>query len=159
MSIHNIFLDKSCPGGSPPCNGNGQCDHTTGLCTCNEGNQGSDCSGNYFNLQSTNCTKMSHYTISFLELTCPGDCNNAGICNTSTGQCLCTAGRHGPDCSSKVFLNIILKILQNIPILIFSCLEFDCPEDGTCSSQGICDDTIGSCICDVGFEGNTCKGN
>ena len=50
MPKHDIFLDKSCPGGSPPCNGNGQCDHTTGLCTCNEGNQGSDCSGNSYNL-------------------------------------------------------------------------------------------------------------
>ena len=50
MPKHDIFLDKSCPGGSPPCNGNGQCDHTTGLCTCNEGNQGSDCSGNSYYL-------------------------------------------------------------------------------------------------------------
>ena len=50
MPKHDIFLDKSCPGGSPPCNGNGQCNHTTGLCTCNEGNQGSDCSGNSYNL-------------------------------------------------------------------------------------------------------------
>ena len=46
---HVVFLDISCPGGSPPCNGNGQCDHKTGLCTCNEGNQGSDCSGNSYN--------------------------------------------------------------------------------------------------------------
>ena len=46
-----VFLDKSCPGGSPPCNDNGQCDHTTGLCICNEGNQESDCSaGNSYNL-------------------------------------------------------------------------------------------------------------
>ena len=36
--------------------------------------------------------------------------------------------------------------------------EFDCPEDGLCSNQGNCDDTIGSCICNEGFEGNTCKG-
>ena len=50
MPKHDIFLDKSCPGGSPPCNGNGQCNHTTGLCTCNEGNQGSNCSGNSYNL-------------------------------------------------------------------------------------------------------------
>ena len=45
-----IRLDKSCPGGSPPCNGNGECDHSTGLCICNEGNQGSDCSGNIQNI-------------------------------------------------------------------------------------------------------------
>ena len=50
MPEHVVFLDISCPGGNPPCNGNGQCDHTTGLCTCNEGNQGSDCSGNSYNL-------------------------------------------------------------------------------------------------------------
>ena len=50
MPKHDIFLDKSCPGGSPPCNGNGQCNHTTGLCMCNEGNQGSDCSGNAYKL-------------------------------------------------------------------------------------------------------------
>ena len=50
MPKHDIFLDKSCPGGSPPCNGNGQCNHTTGLCTCNEGTHGSDCSGNSYNL-------------------------------------------------------------------------------------------------------------
>ena len=36
--------------------------------------------------------------------------------------------------------------------------EFDCPEDGMCSSQGTCDDTIGSCVCNEGFEGNICKG-
>ena len=27
MPKHDISIDKSCPGGSPPCNGNGQCDH------------------------------------------------------------------------------------------------------------------------------------
>ena len=50
MPKDDIFLDKSCSGESPPCNGNGQCNHTTGLCTCNEGNQGSDCSGNCYKL-------------------------------------------------------------------------------------------------------------
>ena len=50
MPKYDIFLDKSCSGESPPCNGNGQCNHTTGLCMCNEGNQGSDCSGNSYKL-------------------------------------------------------------------------------------------------------------
>ena len=38
-----------------------------------------------------------------LELTCPGDCNDAGVCDTFTGQCTCATGRHGSDCSSKNF--------------------------------------------------------
>ena len=50
MPKYDIFLDKSCSGERPPCNGNGKCNHTTGLCTCNEGNQGSDCSGNSYKL-------------------------------------------------------------------------------------------------------------
>ena len=39
------------------------------------------------------------------------------------------------------------------------CLEFDCPGDGTCSGKGSCDDSVGACICDTGFEGNICQGN
>ena len=69
MPKHVVFLDISCPGGSLPCNGNGQCDHTTGLCTCNEGNQGSDCSGNSYNLWSKKYTSnlsSSHESQLFL---------------------------------------------------------------------------------------------
>ena len=36
--------------------------------------------------------------------------------------------------------------------------EFDCPEDGLCSNQGACDDVVGLCVCNEGFEGNICKG-
>ena len=43
--IFDNFVDKSCPGAEETCNGNGECDHTTGQCICNEGNQGFDCSG------------------------------------------------------------------------------------------------------------------
>ena len=40
-----LSTGKSCPGGETPCSGNGQCDPTTGFCNCQEGHQGSDCSG------------------------------------------------------------------------------------------------------------------
>ena len=46
-----LFLDKSCPGGLVPCNGNGQCDLTIGVCNCDEGHQGTDCSGNTFDIE------------------------------------------------------------------------------------------------------------
>lgn len=41
------FLGKSCPGGNLPCNGNGVCDLTTGICVCQSGTKGTDCSGMY----------------------------------------------------------------------------------------------------------------
>ena len=42
----------------------------------------------------------------------------------------------------------------------FVSLEFDCPGDGTCSNQGTCDDTTGTCVCFQGFEriSGICKG-
>ena len=48
-----LFSGKSCPGGETPCSGNGQCDPTTGFCNCQEGHQGSDCSG----------IKKNHHTL------------------------------------------------------------------------------------------------
>ena len=44
--------------------------------------------------------------------------------------------------------------------LFFVSLEFDCPGDGTCSNQGTCDDTTGTCVCFQGFEriSGICKG-
>ena len=32
-----------------------------------------------------------------------------------------------------------------------------CPGDGTCSSQGICDVSTGTCVCNSGFLGDTCQ--
>ena len=41
-----LLIDVSCPGSQQRCNGNGFCDLTNGVCTCDEGYQGLDCSGN-----------------------------------------------------------------------------------------------------------------
>ena len=47
------ILGMSCPGnGEAVCNGNGQCDLTTGFCICNPGNRGLDCSGKYHSKKS-----------------------------------------------------------------------------------------------------------
>ena len=40
-----VVTGISCPGEVTPCSGNGQCDLTSGVCTCSEGHQGVDCSG------------------------------------------------------------------------------------------------------------------
>ena len=45
--------------------------------------------------------KSTYHVCNNLELTCPGDCSNAGNCDTSTGKCSCVEGRHGLDCSSE----------------------------------------------------------
>ena len=30
-----------------------------------------------------------------------GYCNNAGVCDSTIGKCICHTGRNGEDCSSK----------------------------------------------------------
>ena len=34
--------------------------------------------------------------------------------------------------------------------------DLQCPGDGTCSNQGACDVSSGTCDCDSGFLGDTC---
>ena len=50
-------------------------------------------------------------SLSLLEFTCPKSfgavCSVAGVCDTSTGQCICDLGRHGSDCSSEYFFRNI----------------------------------------------------
>ena len=36
--------EKMCPGGENPCSGYGECDKSKGICSCEVGRHGSDCS-------------------------------------------------------------------------------------------------------------------
>ena len=38
------------------------------------------------------------------------------------------------------------------------CTDVQCPGDGHCSNQGICDVSTGTCTCDSGFLGDMCQG-
>ena len=94
---------------------------------------------------------------------CPGDCSNGGNCDTVTGKCTCDVGRHGADCSSKILLNYFIgthKNINKVTLKYFSLIVFDCPGDGTCSNQGTCDGTTGTCVCFEGFErlSGICRG-
>ena len=50
-----------------------------------------------------------------------------------------------------------LRRLSNL-YLIYTSTEFDCPggTDQGCSNQGSCDETTGICICNSGFDGDSC---
>ena len=97
------------------------------------------------------------------EIPCPGGdtpCDGHGQCNLTSGECSCEAGRHGFDCSSNIWIVSNGCCLSLCNFLFFVYLEFDCPGDGTCSNQGTCDDTTGTCVCFQGFEriSGICKG-
>ena len=42
--------------------------------------------------------------------------------------------------------------------IFFSSSDMQCPGDSTCSNQGICDVSNGSCTCNPGFQGDMCQG-
>ena len=56
---------------------------------------------------------------------------------------------------------LVVKDFKNLVDLYLIFIEFDCPGDGTCSNQGTCDDTTGTCVCFAGFERSSgiCQGN
>ena len=43
--------------------------------------------------------------------------------------------------------------------LNFMFTDLQCPGDGTCSYQGLCDVSTGTCVCNSGFQGDMCQGN
>ena len=40
----------------------------------------------------------------------------------------------------------------------FISTDMQCPGDSTCSNQGICDVSNGTCVCNPGYQGEMCQG-
>ena len=126
------------------CSNNGICDTNIGLCKCNKGFIGDDCSnkncvngcykeGGTCNSKTGICEcKPGYNTPDCSKMTCPNDCNGHGNCNTSIGKCMCNSPYEGDDCSEK------------------SC-------SNPCGIHGYCDPIKGGyCICKPNVIGLTC---
>ncbi|KAN0014898.1 hypothetical protein ACTFIU_001218 [Dictyostelium citrinum] len=147
--------------------GNGYCDTSKGVCSCNLDWQSIDCSIPYRNCpmglsgdssircsglgscnnQTGSCTCDSAYQGSDCSLPfkkCPMDadgvdCFANGQCNNQTGSCLCNSSHQGSDC-----------------LLPFK----RCPMDAdgvNCFSHGQCNNQTGSCICNSNYQSFDCS--
>ncbi|KAN0006491.1 hypothetical protein ACTFIU_003203 [Dictyostelium citrinum] len=105
--------------------------------------------------------------------TCPNDCstNSRGICDLSSGTCVCNNGFGGIDCSE-----IPCPTFNSLPCngspntcnttdgtckcsgrnFGLDCSSIQCV-DPTCSNFGTCDTTSGSCKCDQSHQGSDCS--
>ena len=92
-----------CPGNGD-CSNQGICNVSTGTCTCNPGFQGNMCQGKIF-LLLTNAHMMKYISLS-TDRQCLGDgnCSNQGMCDFSTGTCVCDSGFQGVVCQGKTCL-------------------------------------------------------
>ncbi|KAM9949787.1 hypothetical protein ACTFIT_011010 [Dictyostelium discoideum] len=105
---------KTCPNDCST-NSKGICDLSTGICVCNIGFGGNDCS-------SVQCFDQN--------------CSGFGICNITTGECKCDSSHQGDDCS-----------LPFIPC------KSDCSQY---LNQGSCNNQTGICQCSTNYQGSDC---
>jgi hypothetical protein len=159
---YNSFTVAAC-GGEIACSGHGVCSSSPQyLCTCSIGWQGTDCSERtcpegpaFFDLATSN--DVAHASV---------ECSNNGICERTSGACVCRPGFTGEACD-----------------------RIDCANDGSkwCSGHGTClsmrqlaqahkvvdtltygddlfnldntwdADRIHGCDCDTGFGGYDCS--
>ncbi|XP_051920397.1 usherin isoform X1 [Hippocampus zosterae] len=117
----------------------GVCDVETGQCPCREGVEGmqcTNCAPNYFNASSDIQNGSFQGCV---PCTCDPRGTVAGsVCDSSTGQCVCTPTRYGKDCS-KCRTGFYLSPDQNV------CVECDCHPRGALHRK--CESHTGQCFC------------
>nr|XP_061796460.1 usherin-like [Nerophis lumbriciformis] len=117
----------------------GVCNKLTGQCPCREGVEGmqcTNCAPNYFN------TSLDMQNGPFLGCV-PCICDPRGtvvgsVCDSTTGQCVCTPTRHGKNCSA-CRPGFYLSPDQSM------CVECDCHPMG--AVQRKCESQTGRCVC------------
>ncbi len=85
-----------------------------------------------------------------LATPCPNSCSSHGVCDSSSRVCQCFNGFTGGDCSLRTCPFGAAWADQAIGI-------DDAHNSAECSNMGICDRTVGQCVCQAGFEGTACQ--
>jgi hypothetical protein len=176
------YSGPSCSGlqCSNGCSGNGECDPTTGLCTCNKGATGLDCSaldcmphGNpchgHGECRNGKCICAPPFIGNVCQSkVCPIgrgklECSGDGMCGED-GACHCPPGRGGIACEKDICLNdcMGMGICRNKVCFCpegrsgDDCSTIDCPIKG-CSGHGKCDNNKGICMCEEDYSGDGCE--
>ncbi|KAM9998592.1 hypothetical protein ACTFIY_008247 [Dictyostelium cf. discoideum] len=104
---------------------------------------------------------------------CPNDCstNSRGICDLSTGTCVCNQGFRGSDCSEIPCPTLNSLECNGSPNVCnttsgvckcsgrnfgSACGSIQCVVPN-CSNFGTCDTTVGTCSCDSSHQGSDCS--
>jgi hypothetical protein len=85
---------SSCPG-LPQCSGHGVCDPESFRCYCSAGWQGGDCSERVCPTGAAWFSYPSKENVGHFDMK---TCSNMGLCDKSTGTCLCRPGFYGEAC-------------------------------------------------------------
>lgn len=136
------------------CSNHGECDHSTGECTCYNGFGPSDGMGNQGRLNdpARNFKDCGHNNTLSATLRCPvangAKCSNHGVCQPD-GTCACSGNYTGIACNKLACPMGKAWFGDNVGVG-HSTLA-------VCSGVGTCDSSTGTCTCLPGFSGNGCQ--
>ena len=154
---------RVCPiAGGKECGGDfmGMCNAETGKCTCRKGRSGTACE------KGPHCPSGSYGSMCQLRRCSPLDCGGPGngVCDYSSGKCLCKSGWSGAGCQTKTcpgystacecFRSVeCTLILYPYPSLPFAKAGTYLP----CAGNGKCDPNTLKCTCMAGHVGPDCE--